>query len=153
MPKTKLRLNRGHQNKTGYIGVFKAWWPGDTRKPKNADMNGFKVILKHPHLKRAINVRTFNVAKDAAQVIAAWGHLTQGRISLGRAVQGKKHTDILKHVFFKALDEQIYVEEQAAVIDEQEITNLEESKSLLHSNATISASLLLTVAVKLYSFE
>ena len=149
----KLRLNRGNHNKTGYIGVFKAWWPGDTRKPKNADVNGFKVVLKHPTFKRAIHVRTFNVPKYAAQVIAAWEYLTKDRVSLGRAVQGKKDTDMLKHVFLKAIDKQIYVEEQAAVIDVQEITNLEESKSLLHSNSPVSASLLLAVVMQLYSFK
>ena len=68
MPETKLRLETAHQNTTGFLGVFKSWWPGDKNKPKNADVNGFKVILKHPYVKRAIHIRTFNKAEDAARV-------------------------------------------------------------------------------------
>ena len=149
MPKT-LHLKRAHQNKTGYLGVYKAWWPGDMKKPKNADLNGFKVILKHPQVKRKMHVRTFKVAEDAAKVRAAWENLTRGKMF----VPGKTHANTFNDVFLKALDQKIHIEQQqAAVIDLQKITNLEEKKSLIQADKTPSASSLLAVATHLYAFE
>ena len=152
MPKTKLRLETAHQNTTGVLGVFKSWWPGDKNKPKNADVNGFKVILKHPHVERAIHIRTFNKAEDAAKVIAAWKHLTRNE-RIARIVLNKTNKDVFKDVFIKAFKGRITTEKQAMAVNHHEIAKLVEKNSLLESDTTMSASTLLAMATQLFSFE
>jgi hypothetical protein len=135
-------------NSTGFKGVFKAWWPGDAKKPKNADVHGFKVILHHPRVVRGVHVRTFNKAQDAAKVLKAWERMTR----TGVKDMQKKHTqkDLFIDVFVTCMQKAIHDEEQKNVVDIVKIEKLQDKKARITAAQDLTASLVLQIVDELY---